>query len=583
MGLISREAGKSLPNAVGEVREAVDFLRFYAAEALRVLGSEHRPALGPILCISPWNFPLAIFTGQVAAALAAGNPVLAKPAEETPLVAAEAVRILHASGIPEDALQLVPGAGDVGAALVADPRIMGVMFTGSTEVAKLIQRQLAGRLTRAGHPIPFIAETGGLNALVVDSSALPEQVVGDVLMSAFDSAGQRCSALRILCVQNDAADRVITMLKGAMDELTLGCPDRLATDVGPVISLDARENILRHVEAMRARGHAVHQLSRPPGSEHGTFVPPTLIEISAIADVEREVFGPVLHVLRFQRDDLDRLIRDVNASGYGLTFGLHTRIDETVSRVVSRIEAGNVYVNRNIIGAVVGVQPFGGSGLSGTGPKAGGPLYLRRLLSRPPQGAAPDTKATSAALAPAHLYADWLRETGREQEAERVLGYLSRSALGAEIELGGPVGERNIYALRPRGRVAACGSSERTLLIQLGAILATGNLAAVAPDAPAARVLRDLPASLKAHLVTEPDPARAAGIRALLADAEGADLIALQTRVAEREGPILAVQSLTAEALAAGEDYDLAPLLEEVSISTNTAAAGGNASLMAIG
>ncbi len=583
LGLISREAGKTLPNAVGEVREAVDFLRYYAAEAVRTLGAGSRPALGPVLCISPWNFPLAIFTGQVAAALAAGNPVLAKPAEETPLIAAEAVRLLHEAGIPEDVLQLVPGAGNVGAALVADPRIVGVMFTGSTEVARLIQRQLAGRLTPGGRPVPLIAETGGLNALVVDSSALPEQVVGDVLASAFDSAGQRCSALRILCLQDDVADRILPMLKGAMDELALGDPRKLATDVGPVITAEARDGILQYVESMRARGHAVHQLPLPPEAERGTFVPPTLIEVSRIADVEREVFGPVLHVLRFRREDLDGLIRDVNASGYGLTFGLHTRIDETIERVVSRIEAGNIYVNRNIVGAVVGVQPFGGSGLSGTGPKAGGPLYLRRLQGAAPAVLPPELKASSAALASARLYVDWLRGTGRGEEADRVLGYLSGSALGAELDLHGPVGERNIYTLRPRGRVAALAGSERMLLLQIGAILATGNTAVISAGGPAAQAIGGMPAPLRASIVTVPDARLAPGVRAVLADVAGPELVALQTGLAERDGPILSLQSLTEADLAAGADYDLSRLLDEVSISTNTAAAGGNASLMSVG
>jgi RHH-type transcriptional regulator, proline utilization regulon repressor / proline dehydrogenase / delta 1-pyrroline-5-carboxylate dehydrogenase len=259
--------------------------------------------------------------------------------------------------------------------------VQGVIFTGSNAVAQLIQRQLAGRLTVTGRPIPLIAETGGQNALVVDSSALAEQVVGDVITSAFDSAGQRCSALRILCLQQEVADRTLGMLKSALRELEIGNPDRLSVDVGPVISAEARERIGLHVEAMRARGHAVEALPLPADAAHGTFVAPTIIEISRIADVEQEVFGPVLHVLRYRREELDRLIEDINASGYGLTFGLHTRIDETIRQVVSRIHAGNIYINRNIIGAVVGVQPFGGDGLSGTGPKAGGPHYLHRFCA----------------------------------------------------------------------------------------------------------------------------------------------------------------------------------------------------------
>ena len=306
LDLIIREAGKSAANAVAEVREAVDFLRYYAAEIRRWPIAHTPAALGPVVCISPWNFPLAIFTGQVAAALAAGNPVLAKPAEETPLIAAEAIRILRAAGVPSDVLQLLPGDGSVGAALVADERTVAVLFTGSTEVAVHIRRQLASRLTADGRTIPLIAETGGMNAMIVDSSALPEQVVGDVIASAFDSAGQRCSALRILCVQDDIADRVLDLLEGALAELVVGNPGELATDVGPVISAEAQRGITEHIDKMRARGHRVHQLVPGDATAMGTFVPPTLIAIERIAEVEREVFGPVLHVLRYRRDDLDQ-------------------------------------------------------------------------------------------------------------------------------------------------------------------------------------------------------------------------------------------------------------------------------------
>jgi RHH-type transcriptional regulator, proline utilization regulon repressor / proline dehydrogenase / delta 1-pyrroline-5-carboxylate dehydrogenase len=581
VGLVVREAGKSFANAVGEVREAVDFLRYYAAEAERTLGGAdgpQPPPLGPVVCISPWNFPLAIFTGQVAAALAAGNPVLAKPAEETPLIAAEAVRILQAAGVPAEALQLVPGDGEVGAALVADGRVQGVVFTGSTAVARLIQRQLAGRPTAGGRPVPLIAETGGQNALVVDSSALAEQVVADAVASAFDSAGQRCSALRILCLQEDIAERTLAMLKGALRELEVGNPDRLSVDVGPVITAEARDGIREHIETMRSRGHAVHELPLPPEAiAHGTFVAPTIIEIGRVADVEREVFGPVLHVLRYRRGELDRLIEEINATGYGLTFGLHTRIDETIARVLERVEAGNIYVNRNIIGAVVGVQPFGGSGLSGTGPKAGGPLYLGRLLDTPSRTALDGLTGAGPALAPARAYAEWLRARGRVAEAERCLRHLSRSALGAEVELPGPVGERNVYALRPRGRVAALARTESGLLVQVGAILATGNTVLLEADNPARGALSGLPPDLAARIETAENLDDARDLRAVLFEGEADALLALNRRIAARDGPIVAVQA------AVGGDYDLHRLLEERSVSTNTAAAGGNASLMSIG
>ena len=581
VGLIVREAGKSYANAVAEVREAVDFLRYYAAEATRTLSPGSPAALGVVACISPWNFPLAIFTGQVAAALAAGNAVIAKPAEETPLIAAEAVRILHEAGAPREALAFLPGAGEVGEAIVADPRVQGVVFTGSTPVARLIEKQLAGRLTRAGAPVPLIAETGGLNAMVVNSSALAEQVVGDVIASAFNSAGQRCSALRILCLQEDVADRVLTMLKGAMAELEVGDTRKLSADVGPVITAEARDAIKSHIEAMWGRGFAVTQADPGKSAARGTFVAPALIEVAEVADVEREVFGPVLHVLRFKRERLDALIDAINAAGYGLTFGLHTRIDETIGRVVERIEAGNIYVNRNMIGATVGVQPFGGSRLSGTGPKAGGPLYLPRLVAEPPPGALDGLDGAGAALGALRAYIDWLRAAGHSAEAERCIGLASRSPLGARVELKGPVGERNVYLMRPRGRIAALATNESAALLQIGAILATGNDALVSPGEAVA--LKRLPPEL-AHRVTMVFyPLEAPRLAGVLFAGESDKLAEAMRHLADRPGPIVRLQALTPERLAAGEDYNLADLLEECAIATNIAAAGGNASLMAIG
>ena len=581
VGLIVREAGKSYANAVAEVREAVDFLRYYAAEAARTLSPGSPAPLGVVACISPWNFPLAIFTGQVAAALAAGNAVIAKPAEETPLIAAEAVRGLHKAGVPIEALALVPGAGEVGAAIIADVRVQGVVFTGSTPVARLIEEELAGRLTRTGAPVPLIAETGGLNAMVVDLSALPEQVAGDVMSSAFDSAGQRCSALRILCLQEDVADQMLEMLKGAMAELEVGDTRKLPTDVGPIITAEARDAIKAHVEAMRGRGFPVTQAELGAAHARGTFLAPALIEVNKVADVEREVFGPVLHVLRYRRDGLDALIDSINAAGYGLTFGLHTRIDETIGRVVERIEAGNIYVNRNIIGATVGVQPFGGSRLSGTGPKAGGPLYLSRLVIEPPLGALDGLEGAVGALGALRIYIDWLRAAGHPTEAERCVGMMSRSPLGARVELKGPVGERNVYALRPRGRIAAIASSQSAALIQIGAILATGNDAIVSPGE--ALALKALPPEL-AHRVTMIFyPLEAPALAGALFEGNADALATALRHLAGRPGPIVRIQALTPGRLAAGEDYNLADLVEECAIATNIAAAGGNASLMTIG
>ena len=576
IGLIVREAGKSFSNAIAEVREAVDFLRYYASEIVRADGTDELVSLGPVACISPWNFPLAIFTGQVAAALAAGNTVLAKPAEETPLIAAEAVRIMYEAGLPKDVLQLLPGDGAVGAALVSDRRVQGVMFTGSTAVARLIQKQLSDRLTDDGHPIPLIAETGGQNALVVDSSALAEQVVADVIASAFDSAGQRCSALRILCLQEEVADRTLAMLRGAMRELEIGNPSRLSVDVGPVISGEAQRNIRSHIETMRIRNHAVDELLLPPETQQGTFVSPTIIGISKIADVEREIFGPVLHVIRYRREQFAELIDQINASGYGLTFGLHSRIDETIARASSRIEAGNIYVNRNIIGAVVGVQPFGGCGLSGTGPKAGGPLYLGRLFARP-RGRPFDVPGRASATA--RTYVDWLRAEGRSDEARCCAMFMSRSLLGMKIELAGPVGERNMYLLERRGAVAALAESEKALLIQIGAILATGNQAVVQITDPARSILGRIPGELKDEVRLVGDWRRIDRLEAILFDGSPADLIEINKEIARRQGPIVPVVARFGR----NDDYDLDRLVKELSISINTAAAGGNASLMSIG
>lgn len=574
MGLIMREAGKTAANAVGEVREAVDFLRYYAVQARSTLA--HTSPLGPVVCISPWNFPLAIFAGQIAAALVAGNPVLAKPAEETPLIAAQMVRLFHAAGIPADVLHLVPGDGAIGAALVEAPGVAGVMFTGSTEVARIIQRTLATRSDASGRPIPLIAETGGQNAMIVDSSALAEQVVADVIASAFDSAGQRCSALRVLCLQEDVADRTLAMLRGAMAELTVGNPDALETDVGPVITAQARDGIEGHVAAMAERGARVHRLPLPDQCANGTFVAPTLIEIPGLAALGREVFGPVLHVVRFAARDMDRLITQINATGYGLTFGLHTRLDDTVARVTRAVEAGNLYVNRNTIGAVVGVQPFGGRSLSGTGPKAGGPLYLARLV-RGATGTPPVLAGALGQPGPAAaMLADWLDQRGETATARAVRHDAARSKLGVDVELTGPVGESNRYRLAPRGRIALYATTTAGLWRQLGAALATGNHAVIMPGAPLAALPADFPAALAAQIgFAGSEPVD--DLAAALVEHVGAPARAAAEALAAREGMIVALHA----ADAAGA-YPLDLLVEEVSLSINTTAAGGNASLMAM-
>jgi RHH-type transcriptional regulator, proline utilization regulon repressor / proline dehydrogenase / delta 1-pyrroline-5-carboxylate dehydrogenase len=385
IALLQREGGKTLDDAVSEVREAVDFCRYYAAEGRKLFGAgETMPGptgesnvlqlrgRGVFIAISPWNFPLAIFTGQVTAALMAGNAVVAKPAEQTPLIAAEAIRLLHEAGVPKSALHLLPGDGSIGAALTAHAGIAGVVFTGSTEVARAINRTLAAK---DGPIVPLIAETGGINAMIVDATALPEQVADDVVTSAFRSAGQRCSALRLLFVQDDVADRMIEMISGAARELAIGDPRELANQIGPVIDTEARQRLETHIARMKKEAR-VHFAGTAPA---GNYVAPHIFELSSAEELTEEVFGPILHVLRYGADRLDRVLQSIEHSGYGLTLGIHSRIDDTIEAVIDRLSVGNVYVNRNMIGAVVGVQPFGGHGLSGTGPKAGGPHYLARF------------------------------------------------------------------------------------------------------------------------------------------------------------------------------------------------------------
>ena len=591
MGLLVRESGKTFNNAIAEVREAVDFLRYYAVQARDFFANDsHRP-LGPVVCISPWNFPLAIFSGQVAAALAAGNTVLAKPAEQTPLIAAQAVRILREAGVPEGAVQLLPGQGEtVGAALIADERVRGVMFTGSTEVARIIARNLAGRLDAHGRAIPLIAETGGQNAMIVDSSALTEQVVIDVVTSAFDSAGQRCSAMRVLCVQDDVADRVLEMLKGAMAEYTMGNPEHLNTDIGPVIDAEAKGNIERHIQGMRDKGRKVFQLARVAGDvmQRGTFVTPTLIELESFAELEREIFGPVLHVVRYQRNELPALLDQINASGYGLTLGVHTRIDETISQVVSTAKVGNMYVNRNIVGAVVGVQPFGGEGLSGTGPKAGGPLYLYRLLSQRPQDAlvqqlrsdAPDATPAQLPATQSKAFAALCEWAAKERpelatQAEK-LAALAQS--GISQLLPGPTGERNSYSLIAREHVLCLADDEQDLLVQLAAVLAVGSIALWPENHSELHAKLPKDVQQRIQLITDWTTCDN-GFDSIIHHGDSDQLREVCLQAAQRPGAIIGVNGLNK-----GEtDIPMERLLVEHSLSVNTAAAGGNASLMTIG
>jgi len=578
--LATREAGKTLADGVAEVREAVDFLRYYAAEAEAAeSGTEPR---GAIACISPWNFPLAIFTGQIAAALVTGNTVLAKPAEQTPLIAAHAVALLHAAGIPQDVLQLLPGDGpSVGAPLTADPRIAGVCFTGSTEVARLIERQLA---ETAAPDAMLIAETGGLNAMIVDSTALPEQAVRDILAAAFQSAGQRCSALRILYVQKDVEKKVVEMLKGAMEALSVGDPWSISTDVGPVIDDEARTSISGYAARMEANGKLIAGVDAP---RTGRFVPPQVFRVSGIGELEREVFGPVLHVASFEADKIERVLSDINRKGYGLTFGLHTRIDARVQEVVDGIHAGNIYVNRNQIGAVVGSQPFGGEGLSGTGPKAGGPHYLRRFRrAASAGGAASEGKPTTRQMLGDHLpspsQGGWSVRHDRIAVLRKHLRGKGAQAIAAAaatdfgpVDLPGPTGEANTLTLLPRGRVLALGPDGETLLAQTIQALAAGNaVLAVAPGAPAALqplLGKGLPVATIDGAV-EPAALEKLPIDVVACAADAATLSALRKSLATRNGPIVPLVT---------EIIYPAAYAHERAVCVDTTAAGGNASLLA--
>ncbi|WP_298912055.1 bifunctional proline dehydrogenase/L-glutamate gamma-semialdehyde dehydrogenase PutA [uncultured Roseobacter sp.] len=519
--LLVREAGKGLPDCVAELREGVDFLRYYAAQATNT------PAAGIFTCVSPWNFPFAIFCGQVTAALAAGNAVLAKPAEQTPLTAYLAVSILHEAGVPRTALQLLPGGGDIGALVTSDARVGGVAFTGSTATAQRIRAAMAEHCAPG---TPLIAETGGLNAMIVDSTALPEQAVQAVIESAFQSAGQRCSALRCLYVQEDIAEDFTKMLIGAMQALRLGAPWQISTDVGPVIDEAARKSIADHIATARADGRVIAELKAP---ETGCFIAPTLIKIDGIHALEREIFGPVLHLARFKSGDLDRVIDAINATGYGLTFGLHTRIDDRVQHISERIEAGNIYINRNQIGAIVGSQPFGGEGLSGTGPKAGGPNYLPRFAE-----ADRETREGS-----------WDTEmTALPQVTTPPAQPLSTQSLP------GPTGESNRLSTLPRAALLCMGPGAETARAQARAVEALGGVAVLATGSIDPAALTEGPAY--------------GGVLWWGDDATGR---AIEKALAQRSGPIIPlIPGLP----------DTARVRAERHVCVDTTASGGNAALL---
>lgn len=539
--VLTREAGKTPKDAIAELREAVDFLRYYAKRGVE----QQQPCRGVFACISPWNFPLAIFTGQISAALAAGNGVLAKPAESTVICASIAVKLMHQAGVPLESLQLLPGLGaTVGARLTSDSRINGVCFTGSTPTAQLINKSMAENIEPTA---PLIAETGGLNAMIVDSTALPEQSIRDIIASAFQSAGQRCSALRVLYLQEDTAEKFLEMLYGAMDELSVGDPWDYSTDVGPVINEAARESIAEYIESARQQSRLLKQLNIP---DIGTFIQPTVIKVAGIQDLSREIFGPVLHVATFKSNELNAIIDSINASGYGLTFGIHSRIDDRVEQVTTQLSVGNIYVNRNQIGAIVGSQPFGGEGMSGTGPKAGGPNYVPRF-TRALRDCAEVTLQGNVSLK-------------QVQTAINLAKSISPQKLTSTL-LPGPTGESNQLSEFGRGVILCLGPTNSIAVKQAEIASENGCQAlVVVPDTTVANSVNGyLPREYLALLD---------GFDAIALCSNDEDLQQVRRQLASREGQLIPVVA----------DNSLASYCRlERHICIDTTAAGGNTSLLA--
>ena len=594
--LATREAGKTLLDAIGELREAVDFARYYAHQTLNL--KTPAQARGVISCISPWNFPLAIFTGQILAALGAGNTVVAKPAEQTVLIAAKAIELMHLAGIPPEVVQLLPGTGSsVGALLTADARIAGVCFTGSTATAQLINKSMAKNLAPDA---PLIAETGGLNAMIVDSTALPEQVVRDVLASAFQSAGQRCSALRMLYLQEDIAEQFLEMLYGAMDQLALGNPWLLSTDIGPVIDSAAQQKIAAHCAEFAQRGMLLKTLTTP---QSGLFIAPTVLKVSGIEALGEEIFGPILHVATFKGKEISKVVEAINAQHYGLTFGIHSRVDTRVQKLVSQIKVGNIYVNRNQIGAIVGTQPFGGEGLSGTGPKAGGPHYLPRFVQpKSVVHSAPPT-ATNQPLSTATLQAQldtlnaadngaWTRIEARQLVLKQWLNnwqeptinlaaaLASISPSTAARHMPGPTGELNILSEYARGTLLCITNQLENALILSLAALSQGNCVLAVINSKHTQALATLnqqaeklaiPVLFVSGIINANSLTELEQFSALLVDADTQSMRHYRIALAGRSGALLPMINECAPAR----------FIVERHLCVDTTAAGGNASLIA--
>ncbi|MFT6372137.1 MAG: RHH-type proline utilization regulon transcriptional repressor/proline dehydrogenase, partial [Gammaproteobacteria bacterium] len=528
-------------DAIAELREAVDFLRYYAARGKELSD----PSRGIIACISPWNFPLAIFTGQISAALAAGNGVVAKPAEPTAIISFIAVKLMHEAGVPTEVLQLLPGPGSiVGSKITSDPRIKGICFTGSTATAQTINQAMVEQIDPTA---PLIAETGGLNALIVDSTALPEQAIKDIIASAFQSAGQRCSALRLLYLQEEIAASFLYMLYGAMDELVVGDPWSYATDLGPVINEAARSDINQYIQTARSEGRLLKQVTAPT---EGTFVGPAAIKVKGMFDMAKEIFGPVLHVATFKANELDSIVDDINSSGYGLTFGMHTRIDSRIEQVTSRLNVGNIYINRNQIGAIVGTQPFGGEGLSGTGPKAGGPNYVLRF-TQPEMIKLDEVKANFVPIEQLQARIDAVR--------------LIRPALLETLDLPGPTGESNRLSTYGRGIVLCLGPTKEAALQQASLAKTNGCIAiCIAPGISDIDGLNGV--------LDRKDLGVLNGFHLIVLWSTTNDLRATRQVLAKRKSALIG--------LCAEKDFAVRCQIER-HICIDTTAAGGNASLLA--
>ena len=621
MGVIAMEGGRTLGDGISEVREAIDFCRYYSLQAklLQTHSLENMAGHGVFLCISPWNFPLAIFVGQIAAALAAGNTVIAKPAAQTPAIAACAIRLFHQAGIPGAALQLLLGSGSqIGKLLISDSRIAGIAFTGSTDTAQRINQQLAAR---PGSPIPFIAETGGQNCMVIDSTALPEQVVDDVITSAFQSAGQRCSALRVMFIQEDIADNTLQMLAGAMASMTAGDPRELASDLGPVIDRGAQAELQAHIDRMHREARFIAKVELDNSHSNGSYVAPHVFEIDSLDQLTEEVFGPVLHVIRYSSDQLGSVIKQINDTGYGLTLGIHSRIEAFSETVYRNTIAGNTYINRNMVGAVVGVNPFGGRGLSGTGPKAGGPNYLLRFsaASKPAEAEKPLANEKPYAISlPTSSKAE--NQTTQDLAAQAtaatpqwqaksidsrlaILGQCNpafitqlepivRAKLANPIELPGPTGEDNKLSLQGRGPMVLVVREEDSIVAaekQITSALLCGCPVIVAADSAHQAALKSLQGNYQQTGLAKPllqlapieslsELIQNNGIEGLIANSLNTDSTDLRQIMAKRTGSIIPL--IEWPETAEGYNYHwLLWFLSERTRTENLVARGGNTQL----